>query len=135
MSQGNTTNTTTFRNDEDNTSKTTKASNDTTDTTTEKVEVQDRPTGDQASKNYPGGEASPAAERQGEVVADKGAETNYVGADNGTAEDDARVGAENVENAKQDALRNANDLQKNQPTRDSSSSSDRNSKNRGTDRG
>lgn len=107
---------------QDTTSTTTKEDTTTT-TTTEAVKVDERPTGGQASVNYPGGDASPAAERQGEVVADKAAETNYVGGDHGTPQDDARVTAENVENAKQEALRNASDEQKQQPSRGSSSDS------------
>ncbi len=112
---------------------------ETTTTTTEKVDVQERPTGDRASVNYPGGDASPAAERQGEVTADKSADTKVLGGDHGSPTDDAKASAENIENAKQEALRNANDEQKQQPSRDSSrgsdrGGSDRNSSNRDTDR-
>lgn len=104
----------------------------TTTTTTEAVDVNSRPTGDKASVNYPGGDASPAAERQGEVAIDKTAETKIVGGDHGSPQDDAKATAENVENAKQEALRNAADEQKQQPSRDSSRGLDRS--NRDNDR-
>ena len=82
----------------------------TTTVTTTVVETTQAPTGDRSSVNYPGGDASPNAERQGEIVADKSADTNVVGgvsSKKGAVQDDADALAQNLENAKQDGLRNA----------------------------
>lgn len=96
-------------NDRPNTPTTTTASENTTTTTTQKVEVEPVPTGDEASVNYPGGEASPNAPRRGEVVIDAGAETNVLGGDGGLAdaEADQQASDQNREQGKQDGLRNA----------------------------
>lgn len=101
------------------TTTTTKAEDEktTTTTTTQAVQADAAPKGDNASVNHPGGDASPAAERQGEVAIDKGAKTDVVGgfgkAPNREA--DAEVQAQNIENAKQDALRNDAREQQAQP--------------------
>lgn len=92
----------------------------TTTTTTEAPKVDPVPTGNKASVNHPGGEASPVAERQGEVKVDKGLKTDVVGGgtiDGETApERESRVQAENLEQAKQDGLRASKLDQENQPT-------------------
>ncbi|MGI9028156.1 MAG: hypothetical protein ACR2FM_04960 [Candidatus Saccharimonadales bacterium] len=120
MKQGNTV---TQNPRQQNTNTTTQPDENTTTSTTEKVKVDERPTGDRASVNYPGGDASPSATRQGEVSIDKGADTPIVGGDQGTPQDDAKNSAENIENAKQEALRNANDEQKRQSPSDSNKKS------------
>lgn len=104
---------------ENTTTTTTKAATTTT-TTTKAVEVAPKPTGDKASVNHPGGDASPMAERQGEVAIDKSVKTDVLGGFGGPAnpEKDAEVQSENIENAKQDALRNAKRERGQQPERD-----------------
>lgn len=102
---------------ETTTTTTTKAEDTTTTTTTEAVKTDPVPTGKSASINHPGGDASPAAERQGEVAIDKKADTDVVGGFGKAPnrEEDAKVQAQNIENAKQDALRNDAREQQAQP--------------------
>lgn len=104
----------------DTTTTTTEPVEDTTTTTTQAPEAAPQPKGDNASINHPGGDASPMAERQGEVAIDKGVKTDVVGGFGGAAdpEKDAEVQSQNVENAKQDALRNAKRERGQQPERD-----------------
>ena len=99
------------------TTTTTKAEDTTTTTTTEAVKTDPVPTGKNASINHPGGDASPAAERQGEVAIDKGVKTDVIGGFGKAPnrEKDAEVQAQNIENAKQDALRNDAREQQAQP--------------------
>lgn len=88
------------------------------------VKAQETPTGAQASVNYPGGEASPNAERQGEVAVNKSADTHVVGGPNGGPEDDAKTNEQNMEDAKADGLRNAAREREAQP-REAGGKSDR----------
>lgn len=89
----------------------------TTTTTTEAVKTDPAPTGKNASVNHPGGDASPMAERQGEVAIDKGQKTDVVGGFGKAADVDAEKEQSdlNRENAKQDALRNHAREQSEQP--------------------
>ncbi len=93
----------------------------TTTTTADVPEAHKQPTGDNASVNHPGGEASPSAERQGEVAIDKNAKTNIVGGvpsaddDTSAADRDSEVSSQNIEDAKADGLRNADREQQAQP--------------------
>ena len=64
------------------------------------------PTGKNASVNHSGGEASPMAERRGEVQIDKGADTDVLGGGPADPEKDAEASAQNIEDAKRDALAN-----------------------------
>lgn len=105
----NTTNTTTTAENRTTNTTTVDAQADDQSTNAQKSDVKahETPTGDKASVNYPGGEASPNAERQGEVAVNKGAETHVVGGAHGGPEDDAKVSEQNIEDAKADGLRNA----------------------------
>lgn len=78
-----------------------------TPSTTESTTV-DLPEGDSASINHPGGEASPMAERQGEIVIDKDAETPVLG------QEDHPV--DPVEQGKADAMANHRAHLDEQPT-------------------
>lgn len=90
---------------EDTTTTTTEAEETTTTTTQEEtVTTTTSPTGEDASINHPGGEASPMAERQGEVAVDKDAKTDVLGDD--LPENHAEAHDQNIEQAKQDALTN-----------------------------
>jgi hypothetical protein len=108
------TSTTTTTEKQTSTTTTTEKPVDTT-TTTKPVEVDPKPTGDEASVNHPGGEASPAAKRQGETAIDEKAKTDVLGGGPADPDKDAAVQAENIENAKQDGLRNADRERQAQP--------------------
>lgn len=103
---------------ENTTTTTTTKAETTTTTTTEPVHTDPTPTGKNASVNHPGGDASPNAERQGEVAIDKGVKTDVLGGFGAApnVEKEQEQSDQNRENAKQDALRNHAREQGEQPT-------------------